>query len=159
MSQQVRRVESVFPGADGLSLLQRGWLPERAARQLLLVHGFGEHSARYDAMGEWFASRGWAVHGYDHRGHGRSEGHRNYVGRFDEYGGDLRRFCERLEADAAGGPRFLVGHSMGALVVMCMLTGGRLLNLGTRRGLVESRVVRSPRECAARRLCFARDAR
>ena len=126
MSQQVRRVESVFPGADGLSLLHRGWLPEHTERQMLLVHGFGEHSARYDAMGEWFASRGWAVHGYDHRGHGRSEGHRNYVGRFDEYGGDLRRFCERLEADAEGGPRFPVGHSMGALVVAWALVRGGL---------------------------------
>ena len=126
MSQQIRRVESAFPGFDGLALLHRGWVPERVERQLLLVHGFGEHSARYDVMGEWFASRGWAVHAYDHRGHGRSEGHRNYVARFDEYGADLRAFCERLRPEAEGQPRFLVGHSMGALVVAWTLVRGGL---------------------------------
>lgn len=126
MSEQIRRLESVFAGADGLALLHRGWVPQRADRQMFLVHGFGEHSARYDAMGAWFASRGWAVHAYDHRGHGRSGGPRNFVKRFDEYVADLRVFVDRFGPDAAGTPRVLIGHSMGGLVVARALVQGKL---------------------------------
>jgi alpha-beta hydrolase superfamily lysophospholipase len=117
----LRRVESHFKGADGLRLFRRAWLPERPARVLALVHGYAEHSGRYDAFARWFAARGAAVHAYDHRGHGRSAGTRTHVDRFGSFLDDLERFLELVRAEHPEGPLTLVGHSMGGLVTAAFL--------------------------------------
>lgn len=98
-------------------LFRRGWIPERACATVVLVHGFGEHSGRYEHVGRWLAQRDYAVHTYDHRGHGRSGGRRCHVDRFDDYLDDLAAVLDRVRADAPAQPLFLVGHSMGGLVV------------------------------------------
>jgi alpha-beta hydrolase superfamily lysophospholipase len=117
----VRRVESSLAGAGGLRLFRRAWLPPRPERVLLVVHGFAEHSARYDRLGSWFAARGFAVHAYDHRGHGRSGGPRTHVDRFDEYLDDLDAALAHVQAAHPGLPLVLLGHSMGGLVVTAHL--------------------------------------
>lgn len=98
-------------------LFRRGWVPDRARASIILVHGFGEHSGRYEHVGQWFADRSFAVHAYDHRGHGRSAGRRCHVDRFDDYLDDLAIVLEQVRADAPDSALFLVGHSMGGLVV------------------------------------------
>ena len=117
----VRRVESCLAGSGGLRLFRRAWLPPRAGRLIVVVHGFAEHSGRYDPLGAWFASRGFAVHAYDQRGHGRSEGDRCHVDRFDELLDDLDAVLARVRAEHAGAPLVLLGHSMGGLVVAAHL--------------------------------------
>jgi acylglycerol lipase len=113
----IRRYESSAHGAAGVALFRRGWIPDDVRASVLVVHGFGEHSGRYDHVGNWLAQRGFAVHAYDHRGHGRSEGRRCHVDRFDEYLDDLAAVLERVRDEGPGGPLFLIGHSMGGLVV------------------------------------------
>ena len=107
---------------DGLRILRRAWLPERPTRVLLLVHGYAEHSGRYEETAAWFAARGAAVHGYDHRGHGRSEGPRCHVGRFDEFLDDLGAVLAAVRAQHPDLPVTIVGHSMGALIALTFLT-------------------------------------
>jgi acylglycerol lipase len=113
----VRRSLAHFQGPDGTRLLRRSWLPAEPRRALALVHGFAEHSDRYDHFGAWFAARGCAVHAYDHRGHGRSEGRRCHVDSFSHYLDDLQRFLEIVGREHPEFPTVLVGHSMGGLVV------------------------------------------
>jgi alpha-beta hydrolase superfamily lysophospholipase len=83
----------------------------------MIVHGFAEHSGRYEHVGQWLAERGFAVHAYDQRGHGRSAGRRCHVDRFDDYLDDLAVVLEQVRAEAPEHPVFLIGHSMGGLVV------------------------------------------
>jgi acylglycerol lipase len=84
---------------------------------LLVTHGFAEHSGRYEFLGSWFASRGCAVHAYDLRGHGLSAGRRGHVERFGDFLDDLGCFLEEVRLEHPELPRFLVGHSMGGLIV------------------------------------------
>ena len=113
----IRHYELTTRGASEEMLFRRGWMPERARAAVLIVHGFAEHSGRYERVGQWLAERGYSVHAYDHRGHGRSAGRRCHVQRFDEYLDDLAIVLEQVRADSPGAPLFLVGHSMGGLVV------------------------------------------
>jgi acylglycerol lipase len=113
----IRRYELPIRGASEEMLLRRGWVPERARASVLVVHGFAEHSGRYEHVGQWLAQRGFAVHAYDQRGHGRSAGRRCHVTRFDEYLDDLAVVLNQVRGDAPLDPLFLVGHSMGGLVV------------------------------------------
>lgn len=98
-------------------LFRRSWLPPEPRRLFVLVHGYGEHSGRYDHVGAWFAARHCAVHAFDQRGHGRSDGVRCHVRRFGDFLDDLEQVLERARAEHPELPCFLVGHSMGGLVV------------------------------------------
>lgn len=99
-------------------LFYQAWRPARpAGAPMVLAHGMGEHSGRYDHVARYLASRGVPVWALDHRGHGRSGGRRLFVRRFGEYLGDLDRFVAHVAA-AEGGRPVLVGHSMGGLIAL-----------------------------------------
>ena len=114
---ELRRVETRFEAAEGRRLFRRAWLPRDPIGVLVVVHGFGEHSGRYEALARYFAQRGFAVHAYDHVGHGQSEGRRGHVDRFDWFHDDLERFIAFARAEHPGLPLVLLGHSMGGLIV------------------------------------------
>ena len=117
----IRRTESRFEGAGDHSLLRRSWLAPEPERALVLVHGLAEHCGRYDHLGAWFARRGCAVHAYDQRGHGESSGRQGHVQSFDDLLDDLAIFLERVRSEQPELPLFLLGHSMGGLVVTTFL--------------------------------------
>jgi alpha-beta hydrolase superfamily lysophospholipase len=92
---------------------------------LILVHGMGEHSGRYEHVGAWFARRGCAVHAYDQRGHGRSPGRRGHVERFADLIEDLASFVEQVSREHPHLPRSIIGHSMGGLVLLAFASEER----------------------------------
>jgi alpha-beta hydrolase superfamily lysophospholipase len=120
-------------------LLRRAWLPPQPERLLVVVHGFGEHSGRYEEFGAWFARRGCAVHAYDQRGHGRSGGRRGHVARFRDYLDDLDTFLELTRGEHPELICHLVGHSMGGLVTLLAASRGesRVASLVTSGALLE----------------------
>ena len=102
--------------ADGLALHLRHWPADAGARgQVLLVHGLGEHVGRYDHVAAALSARGWAVSGFDQRGHGRSEGARGVIARPDALLADLAAVIDTVRPRHAG-PLVLLGHSMGGAV-------------------------------------------
>lgn len=108
--------------ADGLTLFTRSYQPDAEARAAVIVsHGYAEHSGRYEAFAERLVGDGYAVYALDHRGHGQSEasgGGRASIRVFDEYVCDLARFIDVVRETRPHLPRFLFGHSMGALVAL-----------------------------------------
>jgi alpha-beta hydrolase superfamily lysophospholipase len=129
-------MEGSFAAPDGLLLFRRAWLPDRASRVLLVVHGFGEHSGRYEELAEWFAKRGCAVHALDHRGHGRSGGPRTHVDRFATLLDDLAAFHALVRDEHPGLPIILLAHSMGGLIALAYLA--------ERRPVVSGAIVSGP---------------
>jgi len=117
----IRRVESQLTTPGGRSLFRRSWLPAHPERLLLLIHGFAEHSGRYEHFGAWFAARGCAVHAFDHQGHGRSQGVRAHVRRFGDFLDDLDAVLGAVRGEHPGLRPQLVGHSMGGLILTAFL--------------------------------------
>ncbi|MBL4847758.1 MAG: lysophospholipase [Planctomycetes bacterium] len=112
----LREEELQLTSSDGTALFARRVLPEGESRgHLAWVHGVSEHSGRYLETMRWFAERGFGSTAIDLRGHGHSAGARVFVKRWAEYTSDVLAFMEGVEAPA--GPSFLIGHSMGGLVV------------------------------------------
>ena len=115
----MKDAEGIFRGADGIELYYQCRQPEREARAVLaIVHGLGEHSGRYANVVHALVPRGYAVYGFDHRGHGRSRGQRGHIDSWDQYRGDVGAFLRLIEEREPHRPVFLMGHSMGALVVL-----------------------------------------
>ena len=114
----MHKTEGTFETSGGLRLFERSWLPDGAPRGVLaLVHGYAEHSGRYDYVGIWLAQRGYAVHALDLRGHGKSEGDRVFVRSFNEYLDDVDAFLALVRERHGGATPWLMGHSMGGTVV------------------------------------------
>ncbi|PSQ75456.1 MAG: alpha/beta hydrolase [Bacteroidetes bacterium QH_7_62_13] len=103
---------------DGLHLFTRSWPSSSPRAVVALVHGYAEHSGRYDHVARTFTEQGATVHAYDQRGHGHSDGRRAYVASFERYLDDLDRFLDHVRAQTPDVPLFLFGHSMGGLVVL-----------------------------------------
>ena len=109
--------------ARGTSRLYRqSWLPDGPSRAaILLAHGLGEHSGRYEHLAAHCTARGFAVHAVDHYGHGRSEGLRGHVERFSVYVDGLRSLRDDVRGQHSDLPLFLLGHSMGGLIAATFL--------------------------------------
>ena len=106
---------------DGLRLFTRHWRPDGPRRAAVaLVHGYAEHSGRYDHIAATFAEVGVATYAFDLRGHGQSEGRRVYVDDFNRYLDDLGLFLDKVRAHSPG-PLFLFGHSMGGLISLAFV--------------------------------------
>jgi alpha-beta hydrolase superfamily lysophospholipase len=114
---------------DGLDLLVRHWPVADggdAWASLLLIHGLGEHSGRYEHVGDQMAAAGIETWAYDHRGNGASGGRRGHVDRWSEYHDDVASRLGAVRTSAEGRPVVLYGHSMGGLIVAGYLLGDDL---------------------------------
>lgn len=110
--------EGSFKSQDGLDLYERGWEPEGRLRgRVVLLHGYGEHCSRYVELAGVFNANGFAVHTYDQRGFGRSPGRRGAVRNFELLLQDVDTFLDHVGPRLAGAPWFMMGHSMGGLVL------------------------------------------
>jgi len=111
--------EEQFQTGDGLTLYETRWLPEGEVRAVVVfLHGFTEHAGRYGELAETLAGRGFAVWAIDLRGHGKSQGQKVFFRSIDEHLDDLDRLLARVREEFPHHPLFLMGHSMGAAIVL-----------------------------------------
>jgi alpha-beta hydrolase superfamily lysophospholipase len=115
----VQRNETTLTGAQQMQIYVQSWVPDAPVRGMVaLVHGFGEHSSRYNYLADALTGHGYAVFALDHRGHGRSPGRRGHVERWDDYLGDVGALLQMARLAEPALPLFLFGHSLGGLIVL-----------------------------------------
>lgn len=110
---------SSFTAADGENLALYEWPAPRTARRgtVLMVHGLGEHMARYAHVARHLNHLGFAARGYDHYGHGCSSGPRGGLNHDKRLLMDLADLVDATRMRMAPGePLVLLGHSLGGLV-------------------------------------------
>jgi alpha-beta hydrolase superfamily lysophospholipase len=84
---------------------------------VLIVHGLGEHAARYSRLADDLNSWGYNVRSYDQYGHGDSGGVRGSLPHAMRLLDDLADVIDSTRARMdASEPLILLGHSMGGLV-------------------------------------------
>jgi alpha-beta hydrolase superfamily lysophospholipase len=106
-------------GVDRLRLHYRAWEADDPRAALLVVHGMFEHSRRYQELGAFMAEGGLSTYALDLRGHGASEGRRGHARRFALFLQDLDRFRREVQGLVPQDtPVFMLGHSLGGLIVL-----------------------------------------
>ena len=109
--------EGYFKSIRDTNIYYQYWLPEGEPKAILLVaHGIAEHSGRYMNVVNHFVPAGYAVYGVDHIGHGKSDGKRVCVERFQDFTKTFKKFFDMIRGWQPIKPIFLVGHSMGGLI-------------------------------------------
>lgn len=108
--------------ADGTALKGRIWKPERdPLAVVILIHGIGEHSGRYQYWARQFAQQRFLIYAPDYRGHGLSAGKRGHVNSLSEYLDDIGAMVKRVYRHHAALPVYIYGHSMGGNLVLNFL--------------------------------------
>lgn len=107
--------EGTFAGVAGGRIHWREWKAPSPVAQVVVVHGYGEHGDRYTRLAGRLTKEGFSVWANDHRGHGRSEGHRGVL-TMDEAVADVDQMVEMARAAGPGLPVFLFAHSMGGTI-------------------------------------------
>ncbi|MGS2810472.1 alpha/beta hydrolase [Nocardia sp. MW-W600-9] len=106
--------DSFTPDGGGPRLTSLHWAPSGPPRaSVVIMHGLGEHAARYDSTARLFTAAGFAVLAMDYEGFGRSEGRRGDV----RYQSTARAVDHLIahERERTGAPVVLYGHSLGGL--------------------------------------------
>ena len=111
-------IEETVTATDGLRLYLRRHELANARGEILIAHGFGEHSGRYGALTDHLVNHNYSVTAYDHRGHGLSDGLPGHVESFGEYDEDLAKLISSVRSRSQAKSLFLIGHSMGGLIAL-----------------------------------------
>lgn len=111
--------EETFTGRADLTIHLQSWLPEGDPHTVVVIaHGFGEHSGRYRNVVDTLLPQGYAVYAPDHRGHGKSQGHRALIDKHEYLLDDMDQVFSIASARHPGMPTFLLGHSMGGNIAL-----------------------------------------
>lgn len=90
---------------------------------LQIVHGMAEHIERYEEFAEYMAEKGFVVVGDDHLGHGRTGKEYGDYGYFSKKDAaailvrDVHRLKKMIQKEYPNLPYFILGHSMGSLIL------------------------------------------
>jgi alpha-beta hydrolase superfamily lysophospholipase len=97
----------------------KGWGPEKKPKAVIcLMHGLGEHIGRYKHVGEALTQAGYALLGFDLRGHGNSAGPRGHSPSYEALMDDIAAFLDQAAERFPKLPYFLYGHSLGGNLVL-----------------------------------------
>jgi alpha-beta hydrolase superfamily lysophospholipase len=111
-------VEESINTEGGARLYVRRRQADTPLGEVILVHGFGEHSGRYAAISDHLVKHGFNVTSYDQRGHGQSDGLPGHIDSFKYYEDDLDRIVSSVRSRWDARNLFIIGHSMGGLVAL-----------------------------------------
>src|SRR5664279_3643884 len=111
--------ENGWKTKDGIDIFAQYWRPESAPKAVVvLIHGLGEHSSRYQHVAQYFTQAGYALSTMDLRGHGRSVGSRGHFPSFDIVMRDINQLLDETQKIFPDLPIFLYGHSLGGALVL-----------------------------------------
>ncbi len=115
----------------GVEVTYFSWLIERPIAVVQIIHGVGEHAARYAPLAADLNRAGLSVYAHDQRGHGRtgldqSRGDHSTLGKLGRGGftavlANVSELTAIIATAHRGVPVVLLGHSWGSLIAQKIL--------------------------------------
>lgn len=106
------------PASDGVTIPLREWWKGDARAAVVYLHGQGDHSGPFTAMGDLLHEQGYAVFAPDHRGFGLSEEKRGHIDSYEIFIDDALTVLQHAGQRNPGRPVFLAGLSMGGHIAL-----------------------------------------
>jgi alpha-beta hydrolase superfamily lysophospholipase len=123
-------MEKTLVDSFGVTLFVDRYDAKSPRGAVLILHGLGEHGARYKHFAEALVSGGYTVYVPDQRGSGRTGmkqfGDASKLGRLGEGGlragiNNILELTHLIRAEHPRLPIFLLGHSMGSLTAQIVI--------------------------------------
>ena len=95
------------------------WIPDEPAKgAVVLIHGLGEHTGRYDHVGRFLSERGFLLVAFDLPGHGKTQGKRGDFPSIEITHRGIDIGIQEARKSIGEKPIFLYGHSLGGLIAL-----------------------------------------
>ncbi|MEI7973800.1 MAG: lysophospholipase [Bdellovibrio sp.] len=114
----MQKFESFLRTVDSENLALRLWKSPKEKLRILILHGFGEHSEKYEGFVSNFSSSLVSFACFDQRGHGKSSGPRGVVDHFSQLVQDVDWVLHQLKWPLESTPWGVFAHSMGGLIAL-----------------------------------------
>ncbi len=114
--KEYRHNTGTFIGKGGIEIFFQSWTTPNPRGVVVIAHGLGEHSGRYENLIKLMSGKGVSFYALDHRGHGRSGGRKGHVDSWMDFIYDLKLYVNFVKDDNRKIPMILLGHSMGGLI-------------------------------------------
>ncbi len=102
-------------------ILYRAWDVADPFCAVILVHGLGAHSARWQALAEFFNQNRIACYGIELKGFGETPAPAGHVDSFEVYLKDIFRLYDRVRNKYPQKKIFLLGESLGGLIAFATI--------------------------------------
>lgn len=113
-----------WSGIKKTDIVYERWSSSSPKAVLLLVHGLGGHSTRWEFLSGFFLQNNISCYALELRGFGKTDGIRGHIDSFETYFDDIRRLHDIIVKENEGKKVFLAGESMGALIAFMMVING-----------------------------------
>lgn len=110
-----------FESTDNLKLHGHKWDIENPLAIICMVHGMGEHIKRYQHVADKFNEKQISFWGFDHRGHGTSEGKKGHTPSIEYMFDDIEQLLIIIRNEHSDTPIVIYGHSMGGNIALNFL--------------------------------------
>ena len=100
---------------------EQRWPVDNAKAAVVIVHGLGEHCGRYGALVSALNNAGYSAASLDLPGHGKSAGARGHIDDFVDFHAPILALSLDLRRQHPAKPLYILGHSMGGLIVTHMM--------------------------------------
>lgn len=111
--------------SGSFDLVGQVWIPKEYKATVIIVHGFLGHCGTFGKFIKFMLDNHFAVAAFDLPGHGLSSGEKTAIDDFSQYSKSLQDFL-KIVKEHLHGPFHIVGHSMGAAVVMDYMTNYKI---------------------------------
>lgn len=125
----MKKIDETFMSADLRTPIHvRKWIPDEKPKAVLqIIHGMVEFIGRYSAFASYLTDHGYVVVGHDILGHGESALTPDDYGYFGDHGNqtlisDIHELRKRASQEFPSIPYFILGHSMGSILLRQYLT-------------------------------------
>ena len=99
-----------------LDIIYRQWFVLEPKAVLLLVHGLGAHTGRWEFLADFFQKNNISSYALELKGFGQTQGERGDIDSLNTYFQDMRSLSDIIKRENPGKDIFLLGESMGALI-------------------------------------------
>lgn len=101
---------------DGTQIFFRFWNGKKDMPVLILLHGLGAHSLRYEYMAKYFQKRKYNIYAFDFTGFGKSHQFKGHVESFNTYVNETLSILQLSKIEFPNNRRFIVGEDTGGVV-------------------------------------------
>jgi alpha-beta hydrolase superfamily lysophospholipase len=96
-------------------LVYRAWVPDHVGAVLVLVHGLGAHSGRWQYLAQFAVAKNIACYAVELKGFGQACGVRGHADSWQDYYCDIEALCSLASRQNPETRVFLAGESFGGL--------------------------------------------
>jgi len=107
----------IIPGSN---ILYRHWSVADPKAALLLVHGLGGHSARWDYLANFLVHHKYSSYAIELMGFGETKGVSGHIDSFNNYFQDLKELYKSIKQECPNKKIFILGESLGGLITFLL---------------------------------------